>query len=560
MSKRLRFVDIKNRETIFPMSIAEIDIPDEVKELNHVGGFYDLELLEDEEVFDKKFEKGTKYEGVYFGPFGYHARHGNYWHSSRNKYFRKIFHGRKPLLKYTISKVCDNGTTMENMYNTENKNLVKNKAASSDMYWNGNNGFKQYDEPDVKLIQKVAKLIQKAIDNYMEIPRKPLGVDGMYIKSYPLNTIQPKKPEDAKTNKEQFLVNQAKYETDGDDVEDIRNRVDEYGMELVDPSVVWKNAEALDIHWICNGHTTLKGLKLAKYVDWDIDSKEVLMVTDEVYQNLTKDDCKTVNCILNAPVVENDRVGGKTNWKTGKKKLVDLYTFYGWTEQLRKYDSTYNSILKAFKLTSNDKEKAIAAAINDIEAIKRGEKSAASTKIDYSLNEEQENIVLFIESLYKKYPKDKSIFVLILTKAMNGNFNRVFDAIDNAKNSKRFELIDNYNIKGKISKKEPKIWKFLDDPNLKPKNIENIVILPDFRKDETSKQVYTEGKWNVKERKIIGPGHWINFKNRLLTGGILHSFVNYQNKENTLFKELKILDQKDIVSIPLPEYREDTKV
>ena len=84
--------------------------------------------------------------------------------------------------------------------------------------------------------------------------------------------------------------------------------------------------------------------------------------------------------------------------------------------------------------------------------------------------------------------------------------------------------------------------------------------MPDFRKDETSKQVYTEGKWNVKERKIIGPGHWINFKNRLLTGGILHSFVNYQNKENTLFKELKILDQKDIVSIPLPEYREDTKV
>ena len=143
---------------------------------------------------------------------------------------------------------------------------------------------------------------------------------------------------------------------------------------------------------------------------------------------------------------------------------------------------------------------------------------------------------------------------------MNGNFNKILDAIENAKESKRLTLVDNYNKKGKISKKEPKVWKYEKDLNLHPKNIENIVILPDFRKDETAKQHFLEGKYNIKLGQIKGPGDWVNFKNRLIGGGLLKSFQEFQNKPDTPFKDIKTLNQKNIVSVPLPEYRDDTDV
>ena len=87
------------------------------------------------------------------------------------------------------------------------------------------------------------------------------------------------------------------------------------------------------------------------------------------------------------------------------------------------------------------------------------------------MNEEQPNILKYIESLYKKYPKDKSIFIVILTIAMNGNFNKVFDAIGYAKQGMRETLVNNFNAKCEISKKKPYVWEFKKDPDLKPKNI-----------------------------------------------------------------------------------------
>ena len=50
MSKRIIFIDKNNRQTNFPLSIAEIDIPEDLKNLDHVGGFYNIEAIEDDEI------------------------------------------------------------------------------------------------------------------------------------------------------------------------------------------------------------------------------------------------------------------------------------------------------------------------------------------------------------------------------------------------------------------------------------------------------------------------------------------------------------------------------
>jgi len=562
MTERLKFTDVNNRETIFPISIAEIDIPDELKHLDHIGGFYRYSAIRDGKIeLDGKifkFKKGKKYLGVFFGKFGYHPKKGNYWHSSRNKEFRALFFGKEPILKYTIFKLCKNEVTMKKMYNEENTILVTNNAKKSKNYWNGSNGFKQYEEPDIDRIIEVADKIKKAIDNHMK--GEPLGVKGIYLKKILLNTIDPLK-ETKNPPTEKFHKNQVKDEINAVDVVNIRDKIDEFGMVKVEPTIAWENAEALNEHWICNGHTTLKALKRVTNteIDWLIDVKDVLMVTDEVYGDLDRDDCKSVNGILNAEEEENSKVGGKTNVKTAQKKLKDMYFHNNWTDDLMAYQSTYNKLLKAFGLSQNDRKKAVSGAVNDIAAKKRNDKNEASTKIDYSLNEEQVRIVEFIESLYTKYPKNKSIFQVISAKSMNGAFNKVLDAIGQTIKGNRLTLVDNYNDKGKISIKEPKIWKFIKDRDLKPKNIENIVILPDFRKDDITIQEYEEGKY-VRNIKVPGSGHWENFKNRLILGGILKSFQEYQNKKDTKFEDIKNIDQKDLVSIPLPYDRPDTDV
>jgi len=560
---RIKFIDKHEKETIFFQSISEVIVPDELGELNHVGGFYEYVLDEDTEVLGKFFEKGTTYEGVFFGPYGYHKkRNDSYFHSSRNKYFRAIFHGKKPILTFKITKICDDDTTMKIMYNEEHHNLINKNAKKSKKSWNGSNGFKQFDEPDLKKIEELAKLIQKAINNHMK--GKPIDIEGMSIKPYDLNNIAPSKTK-TKTKKvyeETFHKNQVKSEIDADDVTDIRDRVDDYGMEKIQPTVVWEHAESFNNHWICNGHTSLKGLKGSERIEWDVDTKDVLMVSEELYDGLTRDDCKTVNGILNAPEEENSIVGGKTNWKTGQKKIVDMWESRGWTDDIRSYAPIYNKTLKLFKLSGNDRGKAVNGAVNEIDTIKRGQKAANQTKIDYSLNEEQPNIMKHIESLYKRYPKDKSIFIIILTKAMNGNFNKVFDAIGYAKQGMRETLVDNLNAKGEISTKVPLVWEFKKDPDLKPKNIENIVMIPDHRKCEIAKQHYDIGKWDANLGQIVGPGHWVNFKNKLLNGAILFSFINFHHKpdDKILFKDLKILKQEDVVSINLPETRDDDDV
>jgi len=560
MAERLKFIDVHNRETIFPISIAKIDIPDDLKRLDHIGGIYRYEAIRDGEIeIDGKifkFKKGDQYVGVFFGKFGYHPTKGNYWHSSTNEVFRALFFGKEPILKYTIFKLFKNEVTMKKIYNEEHIILVANTAKQSENYWNDSNGFKQYDEPDIDRVIEVADKIKKAIDNYMK--GKSLGVKGIYLKKIPLNTIDHLK-ETKNPPTEKFHKNQVKDEINAEDIIKIRDRIDEFGMEKVEPTIAWENAEALNEHWICNGHTTLKALKRVKNIDWSIDVKDVLMVTDEVYGDLDKDDCKSVNGILNAEEEPNSKVGGKTNIKTAQKKLKDMYFHNNWTDNLMAYQTTYNKLLKAFGLSQNDRDKAVRGAANDIGAKKRSDKNEASTKIDYSLNEEQERIVEFIESLYTEYPKNKSIFQVISAKSMNGAFNKVFDAIGQTIKGNRLTLVDNYNDKGKINIKEPKIWKFIKDPDLKPKNIENIVILPDFRKDEITKQEYEEGKY-VRNLKVAASGHWENFKNRLILGGILKSFQEYQNKKDSKFENIKNIDQKDLVSIPLPFTRLDTDV
>ena len=131
MSKRIIFIDKNNRQTNFPLSIAEIDIPEDLKNLDHVGGFYNIEAIEDDEIEIEgkvyKIKKGQKYIGVFFGQFGYHVKKkGNYWHSSRNKIFRAAFQRNKPIFKYTIFRLCRDGETMNQIYNEENKILKKN--------------------------------------------------------------------------------------------------------------------------------------------------------------------------------------------------------------------------------------------------------------------------------------------------------------------------------------------------------------------------------------------------------------------------------------------------
>ena len=141
---RIKFIDKHGKETIFFKSISEVIAPDTLSELNHVGGFYEYELTEDTEILGKFFEKGTTYVGVFFGRWGYHKKLNDaYFHSSRNKYFRAIFHGNKPLLKFRIFKICDDETTMKQMYNEENKILKKKNARTNDKSWNGSNGLKQ---------------------------------------------------------------------------------------------------------------------------------------------------------------------------------------------------------------------------------------------------------------------------------------------------------------------------------------------------------------------------------------------------------------------------------
>ena len=544
----IKFKDDKNLETIFPPSIAEISIPDIVKKADHAGGTYYHELLEDTIVYGKLQKKGKRYEGSFFGSFGYHAKGGAYFHSSENRCFKKIFSGKIPLLKFGIGEVAHSEESFDSIFNRESKILKRKKATQSDMYWNGNNGFEKYPTPDYELITKVTKLAKRAVKRYML--GKPINIPGMYIKEdIKLSDID---------NNVIFVKNQPKEVTDNETITRIKQRVDQYGTSKVQPTIVFLNFFRPGKHLIVNGHTTLKALLKSK----DVETNDVLFIEPRIYQSMNLDDAKLMGNGCNSDDEENLDVGAKSTTHDLRKKFVDTYINYGWTGDIRAYVKEINDIKSFFKnLGSYEKKKALGEAVNEIADIKRKKKNANSQKPDYELNEEQPFVNDYIEGLYQRYPKNKHLFIKISVKAMNGVYNQLSKCLQNAIEGKRYTLGINKLKSGKVSKDNPYKWSYELDPELDIKNIDGIVFIPDYRQCEKSKQEFHHGKWNVKKQCIVGPGDWTGFLNNALTLGFLKSLIDVQNKidDNTKFVQMKVLKNTDIHCEPLELYRDDTK-
>ena len=500
MNKKLAITNT-GKTMQFPISVGELDIPDEALNMNYGGLIYLIEAISDCYINGKFYKKGYWYLGSAFEPICFHKKLGVYFQSSLNIDFKSIWNGSESgLLKYSILKILPK-TFTNNDIRMEERRMYELKLQKNTNTWNS--PVIAPKSIDTKLNLRLVKYTKSVVKKFMSDKEK--------YKSYQKKNIFYITYEDF-----DFFDNIKKKQTkEKEQSKAERARIKELlhvsqNYDKLEPAIVLKDFYGLGLHLLIDGNTTviIMGEK-------DIPYNYVLWLEKCFYSKygiVEEFQAEIFGNQYNRNEDTNPTIKVYTNPESASKSLIGAWFSLGWENSFKYTEletiANVNEILTSFNLLPMDYGIAIRLAKKKIR--KKGKEALNSMKPDWYSDAKQEEIVTLIDKALaeRNWTKLNTAVVMISASSMFGAYNKVGNEVLRYAKKGMMKVWGTKQLKK--STKKDWVWEKVDGFHYD--NLDNMLFIVNCGQSEDIQTAFEET--SEKEGETI-PSDWENFQSSL---------------------------------------------